>query len=185
MIQIGEKISLNDIERVASYGESVEIQPHAMQIMKKCNKLLLSRIFAGEKIYGVTTGFGKLSDVCIEKEEREILQYNLVRSHSCGVGPYLTEEEARAIMLLRAHMLAQGHSGVRPEGVDLLCRLLNDGVYPAIPSPASVGASGDLVPLAHLALVLIGEGTIIQDGKECPAEEYYKQAGIAPLQLPE
>jgi len=183
MVIIGERISLNDVEKVALCGEEVSISNKAIQAMRKCNKLLLSRVLKGEKVYGVTTGFGKLSDVNITKEESELLQHNLIRSHSCGTGQYLSEEEVRAMMLLRAHMLAQGYSGVRVEVVELLCRLLNDGVYPAIPSQGSVGASGDLVPLAHLALVLIGEGTIIIDGKEHPSSEYFEKAGIAPIRL--
>ncbi len=183
MIKIGERISLKDVERVALYGEEVSISNEAIQAMKRSNKLLMSRVIAGEKIYGATTGFGKLSDVSISKEQGEILQHNLIKSHCSGVGPYLSEEEVRAMMLLRAHMLAQGYSGVRLEVVELLCRLLNDGVYPVVPSQGSVGASGDLVPLAHLASVLIGEGAIIINGKEYPSKEYFAKANIEPLKL--
>ena len=183
MIKIGDKLTLNEIERVALYGEEVRIADTAIQVMRRSHKLLMSRVLRGEKVYGVTTGFGKLSDVNITKEQGELLQQNLILSHSCGVGDYLSEEEVRAMMLLRAHMLAQGYSGVRQEVVELLCRLLNDGVYPAIPSQGSVGASGDLVLLAHLALVLIGQGTIIINGKESSATDYFNKIGIQPLRL--
>lgn len=183
MIKIGNKLTLNEIEKVAFYREEVSIADSAIQAMRRSHRLLMSRVRRGEKVYGVTTGFGKLSDVSITKEQGELLQQNLILSHSCGVGEHLSEEEVRAMMLLRAHMLAQGYSGVRPEVVELLCRLLNDDVYPVIPSQGSVGASGDLVPLAHLALVLIGQGTIIINGKEASAADYFNKIDLQPLRL--
>src|ERR1700724_801541 len=116
-------------------------------------------------VYGVNTGFGKLADVRIPHEEIGALQLNLVRSHACGIGPPLSEPEVRAMMLLRANVLALGLSGIRPEVVELLCEMLNQRVHPVVPEKGSVGASGDLAPLAHLALSLIGEGEALFDGK--------------------
>ena len=119
---------------------------------------------AGQIVYGVNTGFGKLSDVRIPPESLAQLQTNLVRSHSAGVGNPLSEAESRAMLLLRANVLAKGFSGNRPELVDLLVAMLNAGVHPVIPEKGSVGASGDLAPLAHLALVIMGEGEAFYHG---------------------
>ena len=137
----------------------------------------------GETIYGINTGVGALSDVRIEGEKLNQLQLNIVRSHSTGVGPYFSEEEARAIVLLRAHMLSQGYSGVRPLVVKTLLSLLNKNLIPLIPQKGSVGASGDLAPLAHLALALIGEGEVIFKSKKVPAQRGLRLAKISPLKL--
>ena len=115
--------------------------------------------------YAVNTGVGHLADMRISRQDIRQLQVNLVRSHAVGVGEPLAEDVTRAMMLLRANSLAKGFSGVRPVVIDTLCEMLNRGVHPVIPSQGSVGASGDLAPLAHLALVLIGEGEVIFEGK--------------------
>jgi histidine ammonia-lyase len=134
-------------------------------------------------VYGVNTGFGKLSEVHIPASDLEQLQLNLVRSHCCGLGNPLSEAETRAMMLLRANVLARGNSGCRVEVIETLLAMLERGVHPRIPEKGSVGASGDLAPLAHLALGLIGEGTVRSGGVERPAAEALREAGIAPLRL--
>ena len=134
-------------------------------------------------VYGVNTGFGKLADVRIPHEEIGALQLNLVRSHACGIGPPLSEPEVRAMMLLRANVLALGLSGIRPEVVELLCEMLNHRVHPLVPEKGSVGASGDLAPLAHLALTLIGEGEAFLDGKRKESTEALKRAKLKRVKL--
>jgi histidine ammonia-lyase len=133
--------------------------------------------------YAITTGVGKLSDVRIDPQQNRELQLNLVRSHCVGVGEPLTEAETRAMMLLRANSLAKGYSGVRPLVIDTLCAMLNRGVHPLVPSQGSVGASGDLAPLAHLALALIGEGPVMIEGKQIASSEALARAQIKPLTL--
>src|ERR1700724_4781539 len=134
-------------------------------------------------VYGVNTGFGKLADGRVPHEEVGALQLNLVRSHACGIGPPLSEPEVRAIMLLRANVLALGFSGIRPEVIELLCQMLNQRVHPVVPEKGSVGASGDLAPLAHLALSLIGEGEALFDGKRMESGEALKRAKLKAVQL--
>ncbi len=133
--------------------------------------------------YGINTGFGALAEVVIPDGELAALQTNLVRSHACGVGADLPTEVVRAMMVLRAKVLAAGHSGVRPEVIDLLCEMVNRRVHPRIPAQGSVGASGDLAPLAHLALVLIGEGQAELDGASLDGGEALARAGLRPLVL--
>ena len=134
-------------------------------------------------VYGVSTGFGKLADVQIPTGELRQLQLNLVRSHACGIGRPLPTPEVRALILLRANVLTLGLSGIRLEVIELLCELLNRGVSPVIPEKGSVGASGDLAPLAHLALTLIGEGEASYGGKRLPSSEALGQAGLRPVVL--
>ena len=134
-------------------------------------------------VYGVTTGFGRLSDVAIPRDRLAELQVSLVRSHACGVGPLLTEREVRAMMLLRANVIAKGFSGARAQLVDLLVAMLNSGLYPPVPEQGSVGASGDLAPLAHLALGMIGEGELRRRGERGAAREMLAAAGLAPVTL--
>ncbi len=137
----------------------------------------------GQVVYGVNTGFGKLSDVHISSAQLEQLQLNLVRSHCCGVGAPLSEAEARAMLLLRANVLARGNSGCREIIADTLLAMLERGVHPVIPEKGSVGASGDLAPLAHLALALIGEGEAWFHGERLPGSQALNLAGIGPLRL--
>jgi histidine ammonia-lyase len=135
------------------------------------------------RVYGVNTGFGALSETRIDVEDIRSLQRNLVRSHACGVGPLLETPAVRGMMVLRAQVLAMGHSGVRDAVVDLLVGMLNHDVHPSIPSQGSVGASGDLSPLAHLALVLIGEGEAEIEGRRIPGGDALKMAGLSPVSL--
>ncbi len=151
--------------------------------MAASRKVIDDIIARDATVYGVTTGFGKLADVRIPHNEIEALQLNLVRSHACGIGKPLSEPEVRAMMLLRANVLALGFSGIRAEVVKLLCEMLNARVHPVVPEKGSVGASGDLAPLAHLALSLIGEGEAFFDGKRMASSEALKRAKLKPAQL--
>ncbi len=148
------------------------------------SRAVIERLVAGGAVvYGVTTGFGQLSDRRISPDQIESLQVNLVRATACGVGEALEEAETRGMMLLRANVLARGLSGVRCEVADLLCAMLNRRVHPVVPSRGSVGASGDLAPLAHLALVLMGEGEAVYQGRRLPGAEALSRASLAPLRL--
>src|ERR1700761_8564188 len=154
----GQSLTLAQIEAVSLKGCPVLISPGTRNRVTESRDLIEALLAAGETVYGVNTGFGKLSDVRIPPEKLAELQINLVRSHAGGVGQPMSEPESRAMLLLRANVLAKGFSGVRPALLQLLIDLLNAGVHPVIPEKGSVGASGDLAPLAHLALVVIGDG---------------------------
>jgi histidine ammonia-lyase len=137
----------------------------------------------GRTVYGINTGFGKLSDVHIDQSQLRALQLNLIRSHSCGLGPTLSEAESRAMLLLRANVLSQGYSGCRPVLIETLVTMLERGVTPVVPEKGSVGASGDLAPLAHLALAAIGEGDAFYRGERMISAEALRRAEIEPVQL--
>src|SRR6266576_5733745 len=154
----GQALALSDIAAVALDGEAVEISSLARPRILASRKVVEGIIARDAVVYGVTTGFGKLSDVRIGHDGLGELQLNLVRSHACGIGGPLSEPEVRAMIVLRANVLALGLSGVRFEIIEILCEMLNRRVCPVVPEKGSVGASGDLAPLAHLALSLIGEG---------------------------
>ncbi len=179
----GESLALEDIERVASGGAAVELTEGALERMRRSRAVVERAVERGDVVYGVTTGFGRLSEVAIPLDRLEELQVNLIRSHACGVGAPLPREEARAVTLLRANVLARGFSGIRPEVVALLLELLNRGVTPVIPEQGSVGASGDLAPLSHIALVLIGEGEAEVGGERLPGAEALRRAGLEPVTL--
>ena len=179
----GLTLRLTDIEGVSVHGDRAELAPAARARVAENRALIEQILAAGETMYGVNTGFGKLSDVRIPPEKLAELQFNLVRSHAGGVGNPLSEAETRAMLLLRANVLARGFSGVRPELIELLIAMLNAGVHPVIPEKGSVGASGDLAPLAHLALVVIGEGEALYKGRRVPGGGALRQAGLKPLQL--
>jgi histidine ammonia-lyase len=148
------------------------------------SRAVIERIIAADRtVYGVNTGFGKLADVRISPDHIRELQLNLLRSHSCGVGEPLGQAETRAMTALRANVLAKGFSGVRPVVIETLIGMLNRGVHPVIPARGSVGASGDLAPLAHLAMVAIGEGEAIFQNERMSGGEALRRAGIAPLEL--
>ncbi|HET6168995.1 MAG TPA: histidine ammonia-lyase, partial [Terracidiphilus sp.] len=183
LILDGQPLTLADIESVALAAGPVSIAPDALDRVMQSRALIEKILAAGQTVYGVNTGFGKLSDVRIPPEKLTELQFNLVRSHAGGVGQPLSEGESRAMLLLRANVLAKGFSGVRPALLQLLVALLNTGVHPVIPEKGSVGASGDLAPLAHLALVVIGEGEAFYRGERLPGGEALRRAGLQPLQL--
>jgi histidine ammonia-lyase len=145
---------------------------------------VIQRVLAHpDPVYGVTTGFGKLADQRISLSDIAQLQLNLVRSHAAGVGDPLTPEETRGLLLLRANVLARGHSGVRPLVAEYLLTLLNRNILPIVPCRGSVGASGDLAPLAHLTLVVIGEGEALVNNRRLPGRAALARAGLQPLQL--
>jgi histidine ammonia-lyase len=184
MLQLsGKPLSLRQIASIASAAGEIRIAPSAIARMHASREIVRRAMAGGHPVYGINTGFGKLCDVAIPACEFASLQLNLVRSHACGLGAPLSEAETRVIMALRANTLALGHSGVRPEVADKLTLMLNRGVHPVIPSKGSVGASGDLAPLAHLALCAIGEGEAFYRGERVPARTALARAGIEPLQL--
>src|SRR6266567_4041430 len=179
----GEQISLVQLAAVASGGEAVHITDLARPRILASRKLIEQIIERDAVVYGVNTGFGKLADVRIGRHELRQLQLNLVRSHACGIGNPLSEPEVRAMMLLRANVLALGFSGIRLEIVEMLCEMLNRRVCPVIPEKGSVGASGDLAPLAHLALTLIGEGEAFSQGERMESHKVLSRAGLKPQRL--
>ncbi len=178
----GQRLSLEQLEAVA-HGEKVELSADAIAKMAASREVIESIIARGDVVYGVNTGFGKLSDVHVPPTDLRQLQLNLVRSHCCGLGEPLSVPEVRAMMALRANVLAIGMSGARPLVAEALVAMLNANVIPVVPSKGSVGASGDLAPLAHLALGLIGEGDAFFGGKRMPASDALQWAQIEPLLL--
>jgi len=179
----GEQISLRGLAAVALGAEAVHLSSLARPRILASRKLIEQILGRDAVVYGVTTGFGKLSDVRIPRGELRQLQLNLVRSHACGIGNPLSEAEVRAMMVLRANVLALGLSGIRCEVVELLCEMLNRRVHPVVPEKGSVGASGDLAPLAHLALTLIGEGEVFLQAQRMPSAEAFRRVELTPLQL--
>ena len=179
----GNDLTFDQLYEVVFGGAEVALDPAARTRMEASRTVIERLVASNETAYGVNTGFGELAEVRISADQIRRLQLNLVRSHACGVGAPLTEAETRAVMLLRANALAKGLSGVRPVLVEVLCAMLNRRIHPLIPSQGSVGASGDLAPLAHLALVVIGEGESLAGSKRLPGGEALRRAGIAPLAL--
>src|SRR5437660_9848345 len=179
----GNDLSLDDLRQVVYERRPVELADGARQKVVAAREVVEKLLRENRVAYAINTGVGKLSDVHIEPAQNRQLQLNLIRSHASGVGEPLSQEETRAMMLLRANSLAKGFSGVRGEVIDCLCAMLNRGVQPVVPSQGSVGASGDLAPLAHLALVLIGEGEAEFDGVRLSGAEALNRAGVEPLVL--
>src|SRR5688572_4504901 len=179
----GASLSIDDVHRVAVEGAPATLADAARARVNATRRIVEDLVRRREVVYGVTTGFGKLSEVSVPPERLAELQVNLVRSHAAGVGPLMPEREVRGMMLLRANVIAKGYSGARPELIDLLLGMLNAGVHPPIPEQGSVGASGDLAPLAHLALALIGEGDLFRDGRRAPALSVLRDAGLTPVTL--
>jgi histidine ammonia-lyase len=179
----GEHLTLEQVLKVAEGKVKVKISPTVEKKVKQSRDFIEKALDQGEKIYGVTTGFGLLSDQVIDRSQIEDLQRNLIRSHSVGVGPSFDEVTTRAIMLLRANVIAMGYSGVRMEVLKRLVDMVNKGVHPLVPEQGSVGASGDLAPLAHLTSVLMGEGEAIFKGKVVSGKKAMEMAGIPILTL--
>ena len=179
----GEHLTLEQVLEVAEERAKVKISPSVEKKVKRSRDFIEKALEQGEKIYGVTTGFGLLSDQVIDHSQIEDLQKNLIRSHSVGVGPNFDEVTTRAIMVLRANVIAMGYSGVRMEVLKGLVDMINKGVHPLVPEQGSVGASGDLAPLAHLASVLMGEGEAIFNGKVMSGKKAMGMAGIPILTL--
>jgi len=179
----GKHLTLEDVLEVAEGRAELRIAPSVSGKVKRSRDFIEKALAQGEKIYGVTTGFGLLSDQVIDQSQIEDLQRNLIRSHSVGVGPFFDQVTTRAIMLLRANVIAMGYSGVRMEVLKRLVDMVNKEVHPLVPEQGSVGASGDLAPLAHLASVLMGEGEAIFYGKVMPGKKAMEKAGIPLLTL--
>ena len=179
----GNDLTFDQLHRIALDQEPVSLSPIAAERMQSSRAVVDKLVASGKTAYGINTGFGKLASVRISSEQVRQLQVNLVRSHACGVGEPLSTAETRAMMLLRANALAKGLSGVRPSTVETLCAMLNSGVHPVIPSQGSVGASGDLAPLAHLAHVVIGAGTAELHGEILPGDVALHRAKIPPVTL--
>jgi histidine ammonia-lyase len=183
----GRTLSLEDVERVAmGMGESLRFPDEARSAVGRARRTVEDVVESGAPVYGVTTGFGRLADVRVPREDQVALQKNLLRSHASGTGTPLSVPEVRALLLLRANALARGHSGCRAEVVERLLDFLRLEIHPVIPEAGSVGASGDLAPLAHAALPLMGEGEVLgADGETLPAAEVLARHGLEPLELRE
>lgn len=179
----GSSLTLEDVIRVARGGAQVAISEDAKEKVNKSRAYIDKLVDDERVVYGVTTGFGKFSDVHISKEETEQLQTNLIMSHSCGTGNPFPEETVRAIMLLRANALVKGLSGIRLSTVEALLAMLNAGVHPVIPEKGSLGASGDLAPLSHMTLPLLGLGEAIYKGERMTGAKALEKAGLAPIKL--
>jgi histidine ammonia-lyase len=179
----GNDLTIEQVCAVARGNEKAAIAPQAMEAMRR-SRAVVEKLAEGEApVYAVNTGVGLLADVRVPTSDLAALQRNVVRSHAAGVGVPLRTAEVRAMMLIRANVLAKGFSGIRPVVAERLCDLLNAGVTPMVPSRGSVGASGDLAPLAHMALVLMGEGEAEYQGTRMPGGEALRRAAIAPIEL--
>jgi histidine ammonia-lyase len=184
MIELsGRSLTLAQIASVAEGESHIRLSSGAREQIRGGRAVVERVLGRGEVVYGVNTGFGKLADIRVAGSELEALQVNLVRSHACGLGAPLPEQETRALMLLRANVLALGYSGCRVELVETLLQMLEASVHPLIPEKGSVGASGDLAPLAHLALSMIGEGQSVYQGKTLAGDDALSMAGIEPVRL--
>lgn len=181
----GSSLTLDDVVAVARSGAPVSLDPGAARRVGASRALVERLLESGDRIYGVTTGFGRLANVAISAEQQQELQRNLVRSHAAGFGPYLSDDEVRAAMLLRANALVRGHSGCRLEVVEQLVGFLNEGIVPRVPELGSVGASGDLAPLAHVALCIMGEGEVRMGGRVVPSADALAAAGMEAVELAE
>lgn len=179
----GNSLSLEQVEQIARQRTPIALSAACLQKVQSCRAFVDAVIARGDVVYGLTTGFGKFSTITIPQENIAELQLNLIRSHACSVGPAYTVEQTRAMMLLRINVLAKGHSGIRLQTLQTLVEMLNKGVHPVIPMRGSVGASGDLSPLSHLALPLIGEGEAEFEGDLLSGAEAMQRAGIQPVQL--
>lgn len=179
----GERLTREEVVRVARFGEPVVLADEARRRVAASRRVVEELVARGEAVYGVTTGVGELRKVRIPPEDAEALQRNLIRSHASGVGPSLPPEGVRALMLLRINALARGFSGIRIETLDALVAMLNLDLLPVVPVQGSVGASGDLAPLAHVALALMGEGEVDWRGRRAPAGEQLRLAGLEPVTL--
>mgnify|MGYP001580500365 CR=1 FL=1 len=180
----GRSLALADVYAVAVARRPVVVAGAARTRMLVTRAVVAGIVDRGDVVYGVTTGFGKLSDIAIPHEKLAQLQVNLVRSHSAGVGPELPEREVRAMMLLRANVISKGFSGARPDLPELICGMLNAGLWPVVREQGSVGASGDLAPLAALALTLIGEEELnTAAGRRLPAADALMASGLRPVTL--
>ncbi len=179
----GNSLDLEQFINVVRFNAKVELTPEAVEKINKARAVVDKFVDEEKVVYGITTGFGKFSDVVITKEETKELQKNLIISHACGVGDLLDEEIVRGVMLLRANALSKGFSGARLSTINTLINMLNSGVHPLIPEKGSLGASGDLAPLAHMVLVMIGEGEAFYKGERMSGKEAMAKANIPTIEL--
>ncbi|WP_153464260.1 histidine ammonia-lyase [Sediminibacillus terrae] len=179
----GHSLTLDDVKQVLYDQEKVQASKESWKCVSKSRQAVENVVNEGKTVYGINTGFGKMSDVLIEKGDVEELQLNLIRSHACGVGEPFSEIVSRAMVLLRANALLKGYSGVRKQLIEKLLALLNEHVHPVVPQQGSLGASGDLAPLSHLALVLIGEGEVFYKGERMPTMKAFGTVGLTPITL--
>ncbi|MFQ6081359.1 MAG: histidine ammonia-lyase, partial [Candidatus Bathyarchaeia archaeon] len=179
----GETLTIEDVVAVARDYAQVEIPQRTRERVEKCRQVLQEFMKEKKVVYGVTTGFGALSSAVIPQESVKELQLNLIRSHCVGVGKPLDRDVTRALMLLRANTLVKGNSGIRFQTLETLVQMINRGVHPIIPEKGSVGASGDLAPLAHMTSVMMGEGEAEYKGKIMDGKEAMEKAGIDPIEL--
>jgi histidine ammonia-lyase len=184
MIQLdGHSLTLEDVVAVSYEDARLTIAPSSIQKMTASRRFVEDAMCGGQPVYALNTGVGLLADIALGPSEIEAMQVNLVRSHCCGVGEPLERPVVRGLMVIRANVLAKGHSGIRPLIAERICDLLNHGITPVIPARGSVGASGDLAPLAHMALTLIGEGEAEFEGLVRPSIECLRVVGLEPLKL--
>lgn len=179
----GKSLTIEDVVAVARHGVKVEIRQKARERVKRCRQALEELVKKKKVVYGVTTGVGALGRIIIPPEDIKKLQSNVIRSHSAGVGKPIAKDVTRALMLLRANTLAKGHSGIKLKTLETLVQMINKGVHPVIPEKGSVGASGDLAPLSHMTLVIMGEGEAEYKGKVMSGKEALEKAGIRPVEL--
>ncbi|WP_085523675.1 histidine ammonia-lyase [Tuberibacillus sp. Marseille-P3662] len=183
MILDGHSLTLNDVKQVLFEKEKVQASDESWKRANKSRQAVENVVRDGKTVYGINTGFGKMSDVLIERDDVEDLQLNLIRSHACGVGEPFPEIVSRAMILLRVNALLKGYSGVSKQLIEKLLVLLNEHIHPVVPEQGSLGASGDLAPLSHLALVLIGEGDVFYQGESMPTMKAFGAVGITPITL--
>lgn len=179
----GRTLTIDEIVMVARKGYQVELDENSKRLVAECAASVLNWVEEGRVVYGITTGFGDLATVVIPADKSRQLQENLLISHSCGYGEPLAEDQVRAIMLLRVNTLARGFSGISLPTLTQLVNFLNLGIHPVIPRQGSVGASGDLCPLSHLAITLLGYGEVFYQGKRMSSGEALKIVGLEPIQL--
>ncbi|MGG1685426.1 histidine ammonia-lyase [Pseudalkalibacillus sp. NRS-1564] len=184
MIQLnGTNLTLIEMKQLIYGGEQITIDPVSMNKVKRSREAVERIVASGKTVYGINTGFGKFSDVRIQDKDVDTLQLHLIRSHACGIGEYFPESVSKAMVVLRLNALLKGYSGVRPCIVERLCHLANENIIPVIPSQGSLGASGDLAPLSHLALVLVGEGKVHYKGSIVPTKSVYDVLSFPALSL--
>ena len=179
----GMSLTLEDVANVARRGWAVELDEETVRRVEASSAAVRAWENSDDVVYGITTGFGDLASVNISRKDRRLLQENLLKSHACGVGAPFPEDITRAMMLLRINSLVRGHSGISLAVLNQFVALLNLGIHPVVPCQGSVGASGDLCPLSHLALPLIGHGSVRYRGRTMTAAKALQMAGLAPVQL--
>ncbi|ATI53869.1 histidine ammonia-lyase [Bacillus tropicus] len=179
----GHTLTIEEMKRLLLEGDGVTACPNSMQKVAECREVVEKIVEDGKVVYGITTGFGKFSDVLIQKDDVKALQHNLIQSHACGIGDPFPEEVSRGMLILRANTMLKGVSGVRPLVVNMLLEFVNRKIHPVVPQQGSLGASGDLAPLSHLALVLLGEGEVFYKGKRVHAMVALTEEGLEPIEL--